>query len=67
MSGAVIPAFIDAALAGRPLPVQGDGLQPRDFTFVDSVTDILARAAVGKVSDMPVKTWRSAAGALFWM
>ena len=52
---AVIPAFIDAALAGKPLPVQGDGLQTRDFTFVDSVTDILARAAVDKVSsDMPV-------------
>ena len=52
---AVIPAFIEAALAGRPLPVQGDGLQTRDFTFVDSVTDILARAAVGRVrSDMPV-------------
>lgn len=52
---AVIPAFIDAALAGRPLPVQGDGLQTRDFTFVDSVTDILARAAVGNVSsDVPV-------------
>lgn len=35
--------------------MQGDGLQTRDSTFVDSVTDIRARAAVGKLSsDMPV-------------
>lgn len=52
---AVIPAFVDAALAGRPLPIQGDGLQTRDFTFVDSVTDLLTRAATqGVTSDMPV-------------
>lgn len=52
---AVIPAFVDAALAGRPLPIQGDGQQTRDFTFVDSVTDLLARAATeGVTSDMPV-------------
>jgi UDP-glucose 4-epimerase len=52
---AVIPAFTQAALDGAPLPVQGDGLQTRDFTFVDSVTQILARAATERVaSDMPV-------------
>jgi UDP-glucose 4-epimerase len=52
---AVIPAFVDAALAGRPLPIQGDGHQTRDFTFVDSVTDLLTRAATqGVTSDMPV-------------
>jgi UDP-glucose 4-epimerase len=51
----VIPAFTQAALDGAPLPVQGDGLQTRDFTFVDSVTQILARAATERVaSDMPV-------------
>jgi len=52
---AVIPAFVDAALGGRPLPIHGDGLQTRDFTFVDSVTAILARSATQRVtSDMPV-------------
>lgn len=52
---AVIPAFVDAALNGRPIPVHGDGRQTRDFTFVDSVTQLLARAAVERVtSDMPV-------------
>ncbi len=44
---AVVPAFLDAALAGRPLPVHGDGAQTRDFTFVDSVTDVISQAVLG--------------------
>lgn len=52
---AVVPAFVDAALAGRPLPVHGDGGQTRDFTYVGSVaeviTDVLTR---GATSPMPV-------------
>ncbi len=52
---AVIPVFIDAALRGEPLPLNGDGLQSRDFTFVDTVTWVLADAAHRKVtSDRPV-------------
>ncbi len=52
---AVIPQFVDAALAGRPLTVHGDGRQSRDFTFVDTVTWVLADAALRKVSaDQPV-------------
>jgi UDP-glucose 4-epimerase len=47
---AVVPAFVDAALGGRPLPVQGDGTQSRDFTFVDTVTAVLADAAMRRVS-----------------
>jgi len=38
---AVVPAFVSAALAGEPLAVHGDGRQTRDFTYVDSVVDIL--------------------------
>ncbi|MFQ5853189.1 MAG: NAD-dependent epimerase/dehydratase family protein [Candidatus Binatia bacterium] len=34
---AVIPRFINWALRGEPLEVQGNGLQSRDFTFVDNV------------------------------
>jgi UDP-glucose 4-epimerase len=41
---AVVPAFVDAALAGRPLEVHGDGGQTRDFTFVDSVTAAITDA-----------------------
>jgi len=35
---AVVPAFIDAALRGEPIPMHGNGTQSRDFTFVDTVT-----------------------------
>jgi UDP-glucose 4-epimerase len=48
---AVVPAFVDAALAGRPLPVHGDGTQSRDFTFVGSVCAVLADAVERRVSD----------------
>ena len=41
---AVVPTFIDAALAGKPLPVHGDGTQTRDFTFVDTVVTVLSDA-----------------------
>lgn len=47
---AVVPAFVDAALAKRPLPVHGDGTQSRDFTFVGTVVQVLADAAVRQVS-----------------
>ena len=40
--GRVVPIFITAALAGRPLPVQGDGSQTRSFCYVsDLVTGLL--------------------------
>ncbi len=36
--------FIDAAIAGRPLPLLGDGGQSRDFTFVADAVDATVRA-----------------------
>lgn len=36
---AVICAFINAALSGRPPVIHGDGEQSRDFTYVDNVVD----------------------------
>jgi len=52
---AVVPAFLSAALAGAPLDVHGDGTQSRDFTFVDTVTDVLAQAVTRRASsDEPV-------------
>lgn len=47
---AVIPVFMDALLAGRPLPVNGDGTNSRDFTFVGTVCQVLLDAAVRGVS-----------------
>jgi UDP-glucose 4-epimerase len=52
---AVVPVFVAAALRGDPLPVHGDGLQTRDFTFVDSVVGVLqATVRDGVVSPDPV-------------
>lgn len=48
---AVVPAFVDAALAGRPVTVHGDGTQTRDFTYVDTVTAVLADAVTRRVED----------------
>jgi UDP-glucose 4-epimerase len=47
---AVVPAFIDAALNGRPVTVYGDGTQTRDFTYVDTVTAVLTDAVVRRVT-----------------
>lgn len=47
---AVVPAFVDAALAGRPLSVHGDGSQTRDFAYVGTVAGVLADSAVGHVT-----------------
>src|SRR5688572_7890793 len=47
---AVVPAFVDAALDGRPLPVHGDGTQSRDFTYVGSVCRVLEEAVRGRAT-----------------
>jgi UDP-glucose 4-epimerase len=47
---AVIPAFVSAALDGRPLPVHGDGHQTRDFTYVDSLAAVVVDAVRRKVT-----------------
>ncbi|MEK6323372.1 MAG: SDR family oxidoreductase [Acidobacteriota bacterium] len=46
---AVIPRFITALLSGKSPIVYGDGLQSRDFTYVDNVVDanLLASEADG--------------------
>ncbi len=48
---AVVPAFVASALAGKPLPVHGDGTQTRDFTFVGTVVSVLADALRRRVVD----------------
>lgn len=48
---AVIPAFVDAALKGGPLPVHGDGTQSRDFTYVGDVCDVITEAVVERIGD----------------
>jgi UDP-glucose 4-epimerase len=41
---AVIPTFLDAAMRDVPMPVHGDGEQTRDFTYVGTVTAVIADA-----------------------
>jgi nucleoside-diphosphate-sugar epimerase len=41
---AVIPLFIAAITDGRPVTIEGDGEQRRDFTYVDNVVDGTLRA-----------------------
>jgi UDP-glucose 4-epimerase len=47
---AVVPAFVSAALEQRPLTVHGDGKQSRDFTNVDTVTEVIADALTRRVT-----------------
>lgn len=47
---AAIPIFIDAMLAGKPVPVHGDGEQSRDFTYVGSVCRVILDAVNRRVS-----------------
>jgi len=47
---AVVPAFVSAALDGRPLRVFGDGQQTRDFTFVGSVCAVIVDAVLRRVA-----------------
>lgn len=47
---AVIPKFLDAALRGEALEVHGDGLQSRDFTYVDTVCGVVFDACQGQMA-----------------
>ena len=41
---AVIPVFVQRALAGEPLTIAGDGLQSRSFVYVEDLADGVVRA-----------------------
>lgn len=52
---AVIPRWVRAALDGTAIPVDGDGTQTRDFTYVDDVVDVLeATITTGLVHPTPI-------------
>jgi UDP-glucose 4-epimerase len=50
----VIGKFFDAAEAGRPLTIHGDGEQTRDYTYVDDAVEgtVLAAAAPQALGDL---------------
>src|SRR5262245_31846833 len=41
----VIPLFLETMRGGRPPTIDGDGLQSRDFTYVDNAVDAALKAA----------------------
>ena len=52
---AVIPAFLSQVIFGKPICVYGDGRQSRDFTFVGTVSNLLARTTIEqRVHSTPV-------------
>ena len=40
---AAVPRFLEAALAGSPLTIHGDGRQTRDFVYVDDIASSFGR------------------------
>jgi UDP-glucose 4-epimerase len=59
---AVIPLFIDALRVGRPPEVHGDGLQSRDFTYVDDVVAANVAAATADGEACAGKAYNVAGG-----
>lgn len=57
---AVIPLFIEAMLAGRSPVTYGDGLQSRDFTYVDDV--VQANLLAADAPDVAGKVYNIACG-----
>jgi UDP-glucose 4-epimerase len=52
---AVVPKFVEKIFQDAPLELQGDGLQSRDFTYVDTVCAVLLEAVTRRVtSSFPV-------------
>ena len=52
---AVVPKWLWKAMTGQVIEVHGDGTQTRDFTYVDSVVDVLMDAVDRRVSlDSPI-------------
>ncbi len=57
---AVVPLFVTAIQAGRPVQIHGDGEQSRDFTYVGNVVDATIRA--GEVEGASGEIFNIAAG-----
>lgn len=49
--GRVVPAFVKAALEGRPMPLHGHGLQTRSFCYVSDLVAGLLAVAMDESAD----------------
>jgi UDP-glucose 4-epimerase len=59
---AVIPLFVDALLRGREPEVHGDGLQSRDFTYIDDVVGANLAAAAAPAGACSGRVYNVAPG-----
>lgn len=57
---AVIPKFITKALQNEPLPIEGDGLQTRDFSYIDDV--VSANLSALTIEQIPGRVFNIAYG-----
>ena len=57
---AVVPRFLDSAMRGEALEVHGDGLQSRDFSYIDNV--VSANLLAMRAPDAPGKAFNVACG-----
>lgn len=62
---AVIPLFIDALREGRAPTVHGDGLQSRDFTYIDDVVAANLAAAGAPAEQCSGRAYNIAGGGAF--
>jgi nucleoside-diphosphate-sugar epimerase len=52
--GRLIPALIEAALQGAPLPIHGTGKQTRSLTYIDDIVDGLLHVSNSPIGAAPV-------------
>jgi UDP-N-acetylglucosamine 4-epimerase len=62
---AVIPKFIDSLLANQNPVIDGDGLQTRDFTYIENVVQINIKAMLTENTEANSKIYNVAVGANF--
>ena len=60
---AVIPRFITAGLAGKPVTVYGDGTQSRDFCFIENTVEANMGASVAPAASVSGRVFNVACGA----
>ena len=49
--GRAVPAFVNAALRGEPIPVHGDGSQTRSLCYVDDLVEGMLRLILSDVTE----------------
>ena len=59
---AVIPRFVTAGLAGKPVTIYGDGTQSRDFCFIENTVEANLGASTAAATDVSGRVFNVACG-----